>query len=184
MPRALVIFADGFEELEAITICDLLVRADVEVVRAGLREGQIKASRNTVVIPDCDLDSAFQDSFDMLVLPGGLPGADYLASDDRVLHLVRHYVKMNKFVAAICAAPRVLVKADVLNGKSITCYPGALDNYETSNIHVGNTAVCVDLPIITSRGPGTAIDFALTLVGLLKGEDTRDEVERGLSRST
>ncbi|MFL0811291.1 MAG: DJ-1/PfpI family protein [Agarilytica sp.] len=184
MPRVLVILAEGFEELEAITVTDLFVRADIDVVRAGLTNGNITASRNSVIVPDCELDAVIQENFDMIVLPGGLPGADYLANDDRVIHLVRHYAKHNKFVAAICAAPRVLAKADVLAGKSITCYPGALEKYDISNFTLGDTAVCVDLPFITSRGPGTAMDFALTLVGLLKGEAVRDEVEQGLARST
>lgn len=182
MARALVILAEDFEELEAVTIMDLLVRAKVEVVRAGLNEGPVRASRNTVIVPDVVLDEVMDQDFDLVALPGGLPGADHLAEDPRVVGVIRRQVDKRGIVGAICAAPRALVKAGVVKGKSLTCYPHALDEMDTSETTITDEAVTVDLPLITSRGPGTAIDFTLTLIDYLKGKTIRHQVEKGLVR--
>ncbi len=183
MKNALVILAEGFEELEAVTIMDLLVRANIEVTSVGLNPGPITASRQTVILPSAHIDDIDPGAFDIVILPGGLPGADYLAGDPRVIRLVQQQVKENKFVAAICAAPRVLVKAGVCHDKTICCYPGSLDHLDTSHIEITSNAVCADLPIITSRGPGTAMDFALHLIELLEGEEKRQNVEDALVRN-
>lgn len=183
MKNALVILAEGFEELEAVTVMDLLVRANVEVTSAGLHIGPITASRQTLIVPSLTLDDVNPDQYDLIVLPGGLPGADHLAEDPRVISIVQAQIKRNKLVAAICAAPRVLVKAGVCQDKTICCYPGSLDHMDTSHIEITSDAVCTDLPLITSRGPGTAMDFALQLVELLEGEEKRQTVEEALVRA-
>ncbi|MFL0803318.1 MAG: DJ-1/PfpI family protein [Agarilytica sp.] len=182
MHNALILLAEGFEELEAITVMDLLVRANIEVTSAGLEEGPVTAARQTVVVPNACLAEVMDTAFDLIVLPGGLPGADHLANDERVIQLIQHQAHQGKLVAAICAAPRVLVKAGLCRDKTICCYPGSLDHLDTEHIQITSNAVCTDLPIITSRGPGTAMDFALQLIALLEGEEKRENVESALVR--
>jgi len=179
MASVLVPLAQGCEELEAITIIDLLRRAGVEVTSAGLDEKQVTASRGVVLVPDTDLDSALQKKYDMIVLPGGLPGADYLDNDSRLRERIINMAQSGQYVAAICAAPKVLASTGVLKDKKATCYPGVLN---ALGICSEETAVVEDGNIITSRGPGTAMDFALTLIEKLVGKEKRDEVEKGLVR--
>jgi len=184
MPNVLVPLAQGCEELEAITVIDLLRRAEINVITAGLDDKPIKASRGVVLIPDTTLDKAMQQSFDMLVLPGGLPGADYLNADPRIHQLLKSMAADNKFTAAICAAPKVLGDAGILDNKSATHYPGAVENakFPTTQFMIEKPVV-VDEKVVTSRGPGTAMDFALALIEVLVGKQKRDDVEAGLVRS-
>lgn len=181
MPRVLVPIAEGSEELEAITIIDLLRRAEIEVVVAGLQPGPVTCSRQTVVVPDMTLDEALQQDFDMVVLPGGLPGADHLDNDERVHALLKRMADSGKFVGAICAAPKVLANAGLLAGKRVTSYPGFLDGRDDGVASTGGAVEC-DGKIVTSRGPGTAMDFALMLIEQLEGRAKRDEVESRLVR--
>ena len=180
MASVLVPLANGCEELEAVTIIDLLVRAGVEVVSAGLTPGPVKASRGVVISPDTTLDEALKRDFDMLVLPGGLPGADYLNEDPRIQSLIKKMASEGRYLAAVCAAPKVLLSAGVLAGKQATSYPGSLDALDTSGIDYREQSVVQDDKVITSRGPGTAMDFALALIENLMGKQTRDEVAAGL----
>ena len=124
MARVLVPLAQGCEELEAITIIDLLRRANIDVVSAGLDDQPVRASRGTVLIADATLTEALQQDFDMIVLPGGLPGADYLNNDPRIRQLLTQMASQGKFTAAICAAPKVLASSGLLDGKRATAFPG------------------------------------------------------------
>ncbi len=180
MKTALVLFAEGSEELEAVTIVNILRRAGVTVTLAGLNAGQLRGSRGVVIQPDTELDTVLHHDFDMLVLPGGQPGTRHMKNDTRILKLVRLMTQQGKFIAAICAAPSILAEAGLLAGKRATSYPGSLDEY--ASIHKQSDAIVEDGKIITSRGPGTAMDFALTLVELLVGTDKRQEVESALVR--
>lgn len=180
MASVLVPLAQGCEELEAITVVDLLRRAGIEVVTAGLDSRPIKAARGSVLLADCELDDALQRSYDMIVLPGGLPGADYLEADERIQTLVKEMARDDRFTAAICAAPRVLASAGLLQGKKATGFPGVLDAVE--GVNYSTEPVVEDGKLITSRGPGTAMDFALTLIERLVGKEKRDEVEAALQR--
>jgi 4-methyl-5(b-hydroxyethyl)-thiazole monophosphate biosynthesis len=182
MPRVLVPLAQGCEELEAVTIIDLLRRAGIEVVSAGLAEGPVRASRGTVLVPDATLDSVAADDFDMIVLPGGLPGADYLDADPRIRTLLKRTAERGHYTAAICAAPKVLASAGLLDGRQATAYPGVLDRLDLHGTRIQDAAVVQDGKVITSRGPGTAMDFALELISLLAGKDKRAQVEQGLVR--
>ena len=182
VPRVLVPLAQGCEELEAITIIDLLRRAGIEVISAGLDAENITASRGVKLIPDTDLESALKDDYDMIVLPGGLPGADHLGNDDRLKSALKKMANGDKYIAAICAAPKVLANAGLLTGKTATCYPGFLDDPGLSGITLSDEAVVKDGKVITSRGPGTAMDFALELIEVLSGRATRDTVEAALVR--
>ena len=180
MPKVLVPLAQGCEELEAVTIVDILRRAGIEVVSAGLDAQPVRASRGTVLIPDATLDAAFKQTYDMVVLPGGQPGSNNLKADARIIKLVQNMAQQGKYVAAICAAPIVLATAGILDGKRATSFPFALDIFP--KVQQQNKAVVEDGKLITSRGPGTARDFALVLVERLLGKAKRDEVEAGLQR--
>ena len=180
MNSVLVLFANGSEELEAVTIVDILRRAGVNVTLAGLEAGPLRGSRQTVLLPDTALDAALTHQYDMLVLPGGQPGTNHLKADARVLKLAQQMHLEGRYVCAICAAPSVLATAGVLDGKNATSFPGALEAFPKVHKTAGN--VVEDGKLITSRGPGTAMDFALTLVERLAGRAKRDEVEAGLQR--
>ena len=182
MASVLVPLAQGCEELEAVTVVDLLRRAGINVVTAGLDAQPVTASRGMTLLPDMTLEMALQQSFDMVVLPGGLPGADHLGDDPRVIRLLQEMAASDAYTAAICAAPRVLARAGLLDGKRATSYPGALDIEAVPGIEYLETAVVTDGRVITSRGPGTAMDFALVLIETLVGKTKRDEVEAGLQR--
>ena len=182
MPRVLVPLAAGCEELEAVTIVDLLRRAGIEVVTAGLQAGSVKASRGTVLVPDATLDEALRQEFDAVVLPGGQPGATHLEQDPRVRELLQRMAAKGRTVAAICAAPKVLAAAGLLDGKRATCYRGAIEEAQFPKVKLESRAVVADGNIVTSRGPGTAMDFALELVRILAGREARDRVEAGLLR--
>ena len=183
MASVLVPLAQGCEELEAVTVVDLLRRADIDVVTAGLDAQRVRASRGMLLVPDMTLDVALQQEFDMIVLPGGLPGADHLRDDARVIAVLKKMAAADKYTAAICAAPRVLARAGLLDGKRATSFPGALDIDTVPGIDYQEMAVVTDGKVITSRGPGTAMDFALTLVEVLAGKQRRDKVEAALQRT-
>lgn len=182
MPRVLVPLAQGCEEIEAVTIIDLLRRAGIEVVTAGLDATPVTASRGVVLLPDTTLDEVLTQDFDMVVLPGGLPGATNLDQDQRVHRLLARQAEQGRWSAAICAAPRVLGNAGLLDGCRATCYPGAMDAARFPSVRLVEQPVVVDGKVVTSRGPGTAMDFALRLIELLCGRDTRVDVEAALMR--
>jgi 4-methyl-5(b-hydroxyethyl)-thiazole monophosphate biosynthesis len=135
-----------------------------------------------VLVPDMTLDQALGQDYDMVVLPGGLPGADHLDNDVRIAGLLKQMAADGKYTAAICAAPKVLASAGLLNGKQATSYPGVLQSGSVPGMDYVERAVVTDGRVITSRGPGTAMDFALELIEILAGTDMRNEVETGLQR--
>ena len=182
MTKVLVPLAQGCEELEAITITDLMVRANIDVVTAGLDSSPVTAARGTKIIPDSDINNLIDDEFDMVVLPGGLPGADHLRDSAVVQKIIKQHSANGKYIAAICAAPKALAHAGLLENKTATGFPGVLDALELKNTTVKKTALEIDGKVITSRGPGTAMDFTLQLIELLEGKDKRDSVEKGLVR--
>ncbi|CAG1771166.1 protein deglycase [uncultured bacterium] len=181
MVSVLVPLATGCEEIEAVTVVDLLRRAGIKVVTAGLTPGPVHASRGVVLVPDALLDDVLGQPFDMVVLPGGMPGSAHLRDDPRVMALLRSMSVDGRWMAAICAAPMALLAAGVLAGKRATSFPGVLDQLPGTH-EVSAEPVVVDGRVVTSRGPGTAMDFALTLVELLAGKAKRDQVEAGLVR--
>lgn len=183
MATVLVPLAQGCEELEAVTIIDLLRRAGVTVVTAGLNDEPVRASRGVVLVPDTTIDEAFERQYDMIVLPGGGAGADKLNTDLRIREVLKKMNDSGKLTAAICAAPKVLASMGMLIGRRATAYPGVLENMNVPGMRLTGEAVTVDGNIITSRGPGTAMDFALTLIERLLGAEKRAEVENALVRT-
>jgi protein deglycase len=180
MKSVLVPLAPGSEELEAVTVLNILRRAGIEAVSASLDGHQIRGSRGTMIIPDTSLDEALKRRFDMVILPGGQPGTNNLKADARIIKLLQRMAADDFFVCAICAAPSILATAGLLDGKRATSFPGSLDTFP--KVLRQSQAVVEDGKLITSRGPGTAMDFALTLVERLAGKAKRDEVEAGLVR--
>ncbi len=183
MPNVLIPLAQGCEELEAVTIIDLLRRANINVVTASLDDKPVNCARKTIIVADKTLDQVINDDFDLMALPGGLPGADNLNNDPRIHQLITRLNGEDKYIAAICAAPKVLATHGILDGKKATAYPGSLDALDTSNIQLGETPIEKDGKVITSRGPGTAMDFALSLIETLLGKEARDSVEKPLQRA-
>jgi protein deglycase len=177
--QVLVPLAPGAEELEAVTIVDLLRRAGFAVVVAGLEPGPVTCSRGTVILPDRPLSEVLDGPFDLVVLPGGLPGADHLRDDPRVQSLLRRQADAGRLIGAICAAPKALAKAGLLQGRSATAYTGVLEASATPST---GAAVEVDNGVVTGRGPGVAIDFALELIEQLAGPEARSRVEGPLLR--
>jgi 4-methyl-5(b-hydroxyethyl)-thiazole monophosphate biosynthesis len=198
MARVLVPLADGFEEIEAVTVIDLLRRAgiDVCVARAGPESdpaqpdsprslpgaGMVVGSHGIAVQADARLAEVDDADFEMIVLPGGMPGAAHLKNDVRVVEMLRRASARGGYVAAICAAPSVLAHAGLLDGRAATSFPGFLDAESTPGLQLSMAPVVIDGRIITSRGPGTAIDFGLTLIELLAGGRVRGEIESRLQR--
>lgn len=182
MASVLVPLAPGCEELEAVTIIDLLRRAGIDVVVAGLEPGPIKCSRGVVLLADVDLAQVADREFDMVVLPGGGPGSDALNGDPRIHQILKRHAGGGRYTAAICAAPKVLASAGLLTGKRVTASPGVLEAAPPDGATLTGAAVEVDGRVITSRGPGTAMDFALALIEVLAGAERRAAVEGPLQR--
>jgi len=176
--KVVVPLAEGFEEIEFSTIVDILRRAGIAVTVAGLKEGGINGAHGIRVTPDTLIDKVSADDFDAIVLPGGNPGYVNLGKSEKVLNLVRGMHEKNKYVTAICAAPSVLAKAGVIQGKRATIFPGMEDTL-TGAQH-SKERVVVDGKIITSQGPGTAMEFAIKLVEVLAGKNKAEEVEEGV----
>jgi 4-methyl-5(b-hydroxyethyl)-thiazole monophosphate biosynthesis len=174
MKRVLVPLAPGFEEIEAVTIIDILRRADVRVTVAGTVDGPVTGSRGVVIVPDTTLDRAADAAFDMIVLPGGGPGTENLRRDPRIAGLVRAQSDRGGYVAAICAAPTVLGDAGLLTGRRVTSYPSYQSQLTEADYQTDR--VVVDGHLITSRSPGTALEFALTLVEHLAGRSVSQRI--------
>jgi DJ-1 family protein len=178
MPKVLIPLADGFEEIESLAVVDVLRRADIDVVLAGLRSGQVVSARKINVIPDESIETLKAVDFDMIILPGGQPGTTNLNADKRIKRLLKEFNAADKLIGAICAATTVLAEAGVIKGKRVTTYPSYSDKLDDA--HYENKAVVADGNIITSQGPGTAIDFALAVVSRLSGRHTAEAISKDL----
>lgn len=178
MPRVALILADGFEEVEAVAIVDVLRRAEIEVVIAGLHQGPLSSARKVRVLPDAGVDSIRAEDFDMIVLPGGQPGSDNLNADGRVRALIRDFHAKGKLTGAICAAPYILANAGILDGKHATSYPAYRDRLGAAVYE--EKAVVEDGNILTSRGPGTALCFGLAIVQRLSGNKKAQQIKEAM----
>ena len=176
--KVIVPFAKGFEEIEAVTIVDVLRRAEIDVTTVCLDENPVAGSHSISVLADKMIKDIDPVDFNCVILPGGMPGSENLRKNDHVLSLIKHIYSKGGYVAAICAAPIVLSRAEVLFGKKATCYPGF--ESELEGVTYIEEPVVVDGTIITGRGPGCAIPFALEIAGLIKGKDSKNEVKNRL----
>ncbi len=178
MKTVLVLLAPGFEEIETITVVDILRRAGARVTLAATQQGSLEGSRGIRVLPDDLLDNVLQKDFDLVVLPGGQPGTDNLKKDARVAQLLKKRHSLNKNIAAICAAPLVLKHAGILGNCRVTSHPSVQNSMQSNNYK--EERVVVDGHIITSQSPGTAMEFSLKLVEILFGKERRDLVNKGV----
>lgn len=175
--KALVPFAEGFEDLEAIGIVDILRRAGIEVDMVGLRGKEVRGSRGTVVVLDVEFGEIDIQNYNIVALPGGMPGSANLRDDKRVLQAVKEMYRRGKVVAAICAAPMVLYKVGILEGKRFTIHPSARSEVDNRALDVD---LVVDGNVVTAWSAGTVIKFALKLVELVCGTDKVKEVQSSL----
>ena len=178
MKKVLMILANGFEEIEVAAPVDILRRAGADVTLAALTGEEVSGARGICYKADSSLDEVYDKDFDMLILPGGGRGTANLAASERVLTLIHRYKNENRRIAAICAAPTVLAKAGVTKGITLTSFPGTEDAFEPE--YYVTEKVVTDGLFTTSRGPGTAIDFALELVELLYGTIKKEEIKEQL----
>lgn len=177
MVKVLVPLFTGFEEIEAVTIIDILRRAEVNVVTAGLSPNPVMGAHGIPILADIDLDQAAADSYAGIVLPGGA-GTATLRSDTRIRNLVTNFYKQGKTTAAICAAPTVLSELGFLRDKKATSYPSVRSSM-TVGTYLEDPVVIDDL-IITSRGAGTAMAFALELVARFSSEEKAHAVAQAV----
>jgi len=177
MPKAIVILAEGFEEVEAIAPIDMLRRANLEVIVAGLSGTTVTSSRKVRIQADCLL-SEVRDLAEVLVLPGGMPGSKNLAESHLVCDLVKKHLAGNKLVAAICAAPAlVLAEAcQVVRGKKVCGFPGTEEKLAAAGGLVQMEAVVWDQNLITARAAGTAMLFGLKIVEALVGANEAERI--------
>lgn len=179
MARAAVVLASGFEEMEAVIAIDVLRRAGVEVITCGVGGAEVEGAHAVTLRADVPVEEAPRD-VDAVVLPGGMPGATHLAASDEVGALVRAVHEAGGTVAAICAAPAVaLAPTGLLAGRRATCYPGFEERFP-ADVTAVEERVTVDGPFVTSRGPGTAFEFALALVERLVSAEKAAELRRGM----
>ena len=177
--EALVILAEGFEEIETASIVDILRRAEIDVTLAGLEAGPLTGSRGMKVVPDCRLED-YDRLPDAVILPGGSEGARNLSKSERVADILKKADSENRIVAAICASPAVvLAPLSLLDGRKATCYPGLEEQFSPETQAVEEPAVSHG-NLITGQGPGTALAFSLALVRALVGEETADRVAEEL----
>jgi len=178
MKNILVPLAEGFEEIEAITIVDLLRRAGAEVIVAALDKHNVQGAHGLKVIADAVLAEVDTKNVDMVVLPGGIPGAPNLMADERIITLLKDQAALKKTSAAICAAPSVLEKAGLTSDKEVTSHP-AWAHQMTSAIHTGERVQVADL-LVTGQAAGSAMEFAFKLIETLYGPEKVSEVNAGV----
>lgn len=179
MSKVYVFLAEGFEEIEGLTVVDLLRRAKVETEMVSIMKGkQIKGSHGIKVTADRMFEDVDFSDADLLVLPGGMPGTLNLGNHEGLCELLKKHYAENKMIAAICAAPSVFGQLGFLNGRIATCYPGFENKLEGAIVCA--TKVAVDGNVTTSKGLGTAIDFSLKLIEQLVDQQTALEISQGI----
>ncbi len=179
MSKIAVFFADGCEEIEGLTVVDMLRRANLDVVSVSVTGSrEVHGSHNITFFADTTFEEVQTDTFDGAVLPGGGVGTENLGAHEGVVSLAKKFAKEGKLVAAICAAPSVLGANGILQGRRATCHPGWEDKLVGAEVVFENAVT--DGNLITSRGMGTAIDFSLAIIAKLADEDVVAQVKKGI----
>ncbi|MBI4398225.1 MAG: DJ-1/PfpI family protein [Candidatus Omnitrophica bacterium] len=177
--KVLILLAEGFEEIEAVTIIDVLRRAEFNVTVAAVSGVNVTGAHGLKVEADIEL-AAYQESPDAIVLPGGMPGSQHLGDSPLVAGWIQKMHNQKKLVGAICAAPALaLARHGILNGKQATCYPGFERHFQPGVKHSA-ARVVVDGNVITSQGPGSALEFSLALVKQLGKPEKAQELQEGM----
>ncbi|WP_370980777.1 DJ-1 family glyoxalase III [Agaribacterium sp. ZY112] len=182
MANVLVLLADGCEEIESATVIDVLRRADLNVCTASIGDRlEVNASRSMVFVADSLLAPCLDKEWDLIVLPGGMPGAEHLSQCDELITLLKTQLNSDRLVAAICAAPAVVLgRNNLLENRVATGYPSFMPELDQCVLSRSDQDVVVDDNLITSRGPGTAMAWSLTLVALLCGKEKVKELAEAL----
>ncbi len=170
--KVAILLANGFETLEALTVVDVLRRAEVECHTFSLEDKEVTTSHNIIVKADKNIIDKEIEDYDFLVLPGGMPGAKNLRDNNKVIEIIKKFNDENKWICAICAGPIALGKAEITNGKNITCYPG-FEN-EIGSCNYKEDLVVVDGNIITGKGPAAAIPFAFEILDKISKDKVED----------
>lgn len=183
--KVLVAIADGSEEIEAVVVIDVLRRAGLAVTVASCAADgrlQLVASRGVHLTADCTMDELLAETFDLIVLPGGMPGAEHLRDHQTLALKLRQQRNHKRWIAAICASPAVVLKSlGLTEGCQLTCYPAFHNQFAAAQLHADEPVVVDEAQLlVTSQGPGTSFSFALTLIGLLCGAAKASEVKSGL----
>ncbi len=176
--RTLLLLAPGYEELEAVAVVDMIRRAGIEMIIAGTVPGPVPSDRNVKIVPDASLDEVMDQTFDLIVLPGGIPGTENLARDERVIKLLKDQLDSGRYIGAICAAPAILDRLGITSGKTITCHPACQASVKNSPL--SQERVVQDGQFITSQCAGSALEFGLKLVEFLAGREKMLEVNKGV----
>ena len=177
--KVCVFLADGFEEIEGLTVVDLLRRAEVDVTTVSImKRNLIHGAHGIDVVADCLFEEKEYGEEDMLVLPGGMPGTTYLGEHRKLNEILKKFHNEQKYLAAICAAPSVFGKAGFLKGRKATCYPSMENTLEGAEFV--DDEVVRSGHIITSRGMGTAIEFSMMIIEVLKGKETAEELKKAI----
>lgn len=176
MAQALIFLATGYEEVEMLTVVDMLRRADISIDMVSITDKkEVTSSHNVTIVADKLFHEADFDAAEMLILPGGMPGTTNLKAFDPLCKQLKAFAENGKKLSAVCAAPTVLADLGLLEGKNATCYPSFADKL-TTGTHVKQPVV-VDGNVITSRGMGTCIEFAGAIIESLKDKETADSVK-------
>lgn len=177
--KAYLFLAEGFEEIEAIAVIDILRRAQVDLLTVSVTEKkEVCAAHGITIIADMVFDEAFLGDAEILILPGGSPGTGNLKAHKGLNQLIIEYREKDKWLAAICAAPTIFARLGLLNGREATCYPAC--EADLSGAVYKTSAVVQDGKIITSRGAGTAVEFALKLVEVLKSRELSEKLRKSI----
>ena len=180
--KVCIMLADGFEEIEALSVVDILRRSNIECDMVSIKDEMVKGSHGIYVKADKQISNIEKNSYTMIVLPGGLPGATNLESCEELITWIKEFANNpEKYISAICAAPQILAKADIVKGKKVTSYPAnEFRNALKEAVYIDDNSktVVIDGNIITSRGPATAFDFAYKLVEIL-GKDV-EALKKGM----
>ena len=177
MAKAAIFLADGFEEIEALTVVDLLRRAGIGITTVSIMgRDEVTGSHKITVRADAEFDKVLLDDMDMLILPGGQPGTTNLFACEPLKKKIEEFNAVGKMLAAICAAPTVYGKMGLLKGKKACCYPGC--EADLNGADVQTTEVTCDSNFITSRGMGTAIPFGLAIIEHFQGKEAATEMAK------
>ncbi len=179
MKRAAIFMADGCEEIEGLTVVDILRRAGIEIDMVSIgKDEKINGSHGIVFLADALISCFKPGDYDAFIIPGGKKGTENLLASEAVKSILKTAFEEGKLVAAVCAAPTVLGAAGILKEKKATCYPGFEDRLDCKTF--SEERVVVDGNVITSRGMGTSIEFALAIVRYLEGAEKADTISKGI----
>lgn len=178
-----IFLAPGFEEIEAIVPRDILKRANVDVSTVGIEEQIVESTKGLKLVSDITINDISDENLDGIILPGGMPGTSNLEKCEKLIDIIKTCAKKNLLIAAICAAPSILGKLGILSGKDACCFPDAEIEKYLTGAKINNKDVNVCENIITSKGPGTAFQFAFSIVEYLRGNQVRQNLSAGIQFS-